>query len=49
MYINGEFLNNLEFADDIVLMSEFIDELQMILQLHRKSQIVGLKMNMKKI
>ena len=47
--MNVEYLNNLRFADDIVLMSECTDELQqMIMQLHRKIQKVGLKMNMKK-
>ena len=46
--INGEYLNNLRFADDIVLMNESTDGLkQIILQLHRGSQKVGLKMNMK--
>ena len=47
--INREYLNNLRFADYIVLMNELMDELQqMILQLHRESQKVGLKMNIKK-
>ena len=47
--INGEYLNNIRSANDIVLMSELIDELQqMILQLHRESQKVVLKMNIKK-
>ena len=38
------------FASDAVLRSELTDELQhMILKLHIESQIMGLKMNMKKI
>ena len=49
IHINGEYLNNLKFVDDIVIMSELTDELQqMILQLHRESHKVGLKTNMKK-
>ena len=38
------------FANYVVLMSELTDELQqMILQLHRVSHRVDLKMNMKKL
>ena len=47
--INGEYLNNLRFADDIVLFSESWEELQkMIEDLNRESRNVGLKMNMSK-
>ena len=48
--INGKYLNNLQFTNNIVLLSESTYELQqMILQLHKESQKVGLKMNKKKI
>ncbi len=47
--IDGEYLNNLKFADDIVLLSESEGNLQkMIENLNRVSLKVGLKMNMKK-
>ena len=47
--INGENLNHLRFADDIVLISHTTNELQdMLNQLHDKSRLLGLKMNMKK-
>ena len=46
--LNGEYLNNLKFADDINLIRESTYELQhMILQLHKECQKVGLKMNIK--
>ena len=49
MKVDGEYLNNLRFADDIVLLSDCEGELQrMIEELHRESLKVGLKMNMKK-
>ena len=45
--INGEYLNNFRFGDDIVLKSKSTDKLQqMILQLHKENQKVGLKKNM---
>ena len=47
--VNGEYLTDLRFADDIVLISEKGEELQqMIEELHRESRRVGLSMNMKK-
>ena len=47
--INGEYLSNLRFADDIVLFSNNGDELQqMIEDLNRESVRVGLKINMQK-
>ena len=47
--INGEYLSNLRFADDIVLFSNNGDELQqMIEDLNRESVRIGLKMNMQK-
>ena len=47
--IDGEHLDNRRFADDNVSMSESTGELpQMIMQLHRESQKVSLKMNIKK-
>ena len=47
--VNEEYPNNLRFAKDIVRMSESTDEMQqMFLQLHRESQKVDSKMNMKK-
>ena len=47
--IDGEYLSNLRFADDIVLFSNNGDELQqMIEDLNRESVRVGLKMNMQK-
>ncbi|MCJ3109057.1 reverse transcriptase family protein, partial [Klebsiella pneumoniae] len=47
--INGDYLSNLRFADDIVLFSNDGDELQkMIEDLSRESAKVGLRMNMQK-
>ncbi len=47
--INGEYINNLRFADDIVLLSNSGEDLEKIISvLHRESLKVGLKMNMKK-
>ena len=47
--IGDEHLNNLRFADDIVLLSESADELQQLINdLNRESLKVGLKMNKKK-
>ena len=46
--IKGEYLSNFCFVDDIVLMSKSTDKLQqMILELHKNSQKVRLKMIMK--
>ncbi len=47
--IDGEYLNNLTFADDIVLLRNSGENLEiMISDLHRESLKVDLKMNMKK-
>ncbi len=47
--IDGEYLNNLRFAGDIVLLSNSRNDLKiMIIDLHRESLKVGFKMNMKK-
>ena len=47
--INGEYLNHLRFADDIILISETPEELQVMLNdLNRESLKVGLKMNRSK-
>ena len=47
--INGEYLNNLRFADDIVLIAETANDLQeMLSDLNRESLKVGLKMNKRK-
>ncbi len=47
--IDGEYLNNLRFADDIVLLCTSGEDLEkMISDIHRESLKVGLKMNMKK-
>ena len=47
--INGGFLNNLRFSDDIVLVSESTNEAQqMIMLMNRKVQKVVIKMKMKK-
>ena len=47
--INGEMLNHLRFADDIVLISHSALELQgMLSELNAESLRLGLKMNMKK-
>ena len=47
--INGRFLNNLRFADDIVLIAPNLEELEtMLTQLNEMSQRIGLKMNLSK-
>jgi len=47
--INGQYLNHLRFADDIILMSETAEELQdMLIDLKRESLKAGLKMNRSK-
>ncbi len=47
--INGKYLNNLRFADDIVLMSSDIKELElMITDLNREGCKAGLRMNIDK-
>ncbi len=47
--IDGEYLNNLRFADDIALLSNSGEDLEkMISDLHRESLKVSLKTNMKK-
>ncbi len=47
--IDGEYLNNLRFVDDIVLLSNSREDLEnMISDLHRESLKVGFKMHMKK-
>ena len=47
--INGEYLTQLRFADDVVIMAESLDDLNnMLNDLSRVSQQVGLKMNMSK-
>lgn len=47
--VDGEYLSNLRFADDIVLISESGEDLQRMIQdLHSESSAVGLKINMKK-
>ena len=49
MKIDGEFLSNLRFADDIFLCTEIPQELQQRLQeLSDKSRRMGLKMNIAK-
>ena len=49
MKIDGEFLSNLRFADDIFLCTETPQELQYILQeLSDESRRMGLKMNIAK-
>ncbi len=46
---DGEYLYNLRFADDIVLLSNSGEDLEKIItDLHRESLKVALKMNMKK-
>ena len=48
--VNGENINHLRFADDIVLISGDVSELkQMINQLNNESTKLGRKMNMNKI
>ncbi|XP_068250789.1 uncharacterized protein [Palaemon carinicauda] len=47
--IHGEYLNNLRYEDDLVLISESREELQkMVEDLNRESISVGLKINMEK-
>lgn len=47
--IDGNFLNHLRYADDIVIFSTNLDELQeMITDLKSKSEMVGLTMNLEK-
>uniref|UniRef100_A0A6G5AC50 Putative endonuclease-reverse transcriptase n=1 Tax=Rhipicephalus microplus TaxID=6941 RepID=A0A6G5AC50_RHIMP len=47
--VNGEYLSNLRFADDIALLSNSGDELQlMITELDKESRKVGLKINLQK-
>ncbi|MCL1440820.1 reverse transcriptase domain-containing protein, partial [Enterobacter hormaechei] len=47
--VNGEYLSNLRFADDIALLSNSGDELQSMLSaLDEQSRTVGLKINMQK-
>jgi hypothetical protein len=49
MMINGERLNHLRFADDIVLISNSCEELQeMLNEINSESKKLGMKMNMKK-
>ena len=49
MKIEGEFLSNLRFADDIFLCTETPQELQQMLQeLSDESRRMGLKMNIAK-
>ena len=49
MKIDGEFLSNLRFADDIFLCTETPQELQQMLQeLSDESRQMGLKMNITK-
>ena len=49
MKIDGEFLSNLRFADDIFLCTETSQELQHMLQeLSDESRRMGLKMNIAK-
>jgi len=47
--VDGEMLNNLKFADDVILITSNPNELQtMLTELDEKSKEVGLKMNLKK-
>ena len=47
--IDGEFLNHLRFADDIIIFANRVEELQqMLIDLSKKSIEVGLSMNFKK-
>ena len=47
--IDGSYLNNLRFADDIVLISSDVSELgEMLEQLNNASKKVGLRMNLSK-
>ena len=47
--INGEYLNHLRFADDIVLISSNATELQEMMQeLENRSKEIGLRMNLNK-
>ena len=47
--INGEFLNNLRFADDVVMITNELEQLkQMVLELNEASKIAGLNINLSK-
>ncbi len=47
--IHGEFLNNLRFADDIILIAKNIDHIkQMTTELHEKAKLAGLMINPEK-
>ncbi|GBP23084.1 Craniofacial development protein 2 [Eumeta japonica] len=47
--IKGAYLNNLRFADDLVLLSETASEMQLMIEtLHNSSTKVGLEMNLTK-
>ena len=47
--VNGKYLNNLRFADDIVLISSNIEELRgMIIDLIKESKKARLEMNFEK-
>ena len=45
---NGERLNHLQFADDIVLIGNDGTEIEDMLNLNDESRTLGLKINMKK-
>ncbi|GBP35076.1 Putative uncharacterized transposon-derived protein F52C9.6 [Eumeta japonica] len=48
--IKGAYLNNLRFADDLVLLSETASEMQLMIEtLHNSSTKVGLEMNLTKL
>lgn len=47
--IDGKFINNLKFADDILLKADTFDQAQKMLQeLHAVSEKVGFKINIAK-
>ena len=47
--IDGSYLNNLRFADDIVLISRDVSQLkEMLEQLNNEAKKVGLRMNLSK-
>ncbi|CAH2105276.1 unnamed protein product [Euphydryas editha] len=49
LYIKGEYLSHLRFADDLVLLSETSENLERMIQsLHEASRQVGLKINLTK-